>query len=184
MEKASLQEIADQHFSGNRYRAIYHLLDNEGIEDYINEFSKEEAQFVLYVGEKHVIDTYGGEAAFCDAIMADIEAQDLGVTMETIRQKTKNPFAKKALLGIFALIIAIALAILRTTKKSASFDILLPLSSVFIGIASLNFINFFRYKKLQKKAKKLPSIETIKNTKIESPSFEEIYALFLKEKDL
>lgn len=181
----TLQEYADQYCGGDRFRAIYELVDSDvagSFDRHIDDLSQEEARFVLWLVQNSAVKAYGGQKIFDKALKANTLAETLGVDIDSLQSETPNPFAKKLVLSIIGIFAAIAITVVISIINQHFNTKIAYIGEVLIGLASMsvagNITQFFRFCKLKKLASDLPSSEALKAKEYNPPPFEEAFALF------
>lgn len=178
-----LQDYADAYWQGDRQKALYDLLfyasaEKGKMDDYIDELSTEEANFVYCSMVKGSHYAYGSQDGFRDALRAEMHAANLDMELDDIRANKQNPFLKPLLVELVKMVGVIALIVPVTFLNKAKVlpinpSILNGIPAVLSGLVALdlgsNLINFFRYRKARKLAKNAP----IANKEAATPSFEE-----------
>lgn len=176
-ENLNIQEYADKHCGGDRFRAIWEMCqaskDGE-FSKHIDELNQDEALFVLrYVDSptSKMAKNYGAEFSVAYITMG----KDFLIDVD---KKEKNPFAqavsKFSLMSVFAIAFIVFASVL---------DIkwLLVIASSFLGVFAINMANiimgFFKFRKAKRIINRLPvSIE--KACECVFPTFEEAMERF------
>ena len=184
-DTVTVQEYADLYCGGDRFRAIYELLDCEekgSFDRHIDDLSQEEARFVLWFVRDAANIAYGGQAAFNKAVKANALAESLGVEIDDLQPDTPNPFAKKLRWSILSIFAAIAITVLISVINKHFNANISYIGEVLIGLAAMSvaghITQFFRFRKLKKLAATLPTTEMLNAKTYSMPPFEEAFALF------
>ena len=124
---SSLQQYADEHCNGDRFRAIYEIYQNgekNRLEPYIDQMTKDESFFVLFIIKRDLTSMYGGTENLGKTILAEQVASFTDMTLEDIDQADENPYKPLSKKGL--LITAIGLEFLFGCSTEGDIFITLP----------------------------------------------------------
>lgn len=161
-----LQEYADAHCGGDRYRAIYEIMssgEQYALDPYVDGMTQEDATFAVYLLREDAIKFYGGEKGFRNAVKVETLAAQMDVSAET----AENPFRKKLLPDSLLLAGAVLMPAVLTyflNRWQVGTSWLVVVQSVLIGICSLRLaetlMRFFRFRKMKRLQRKQTYNET------------------------
>lgn len=175
----TLQDYADEHCGGNRYRAIYELLFIAGentLDPYVDEMSSDDATFTFMMMRLQSIRAYGSTENYQKALKAESLAEQLKVSIDDVRAGIENPFKKKLLTEFLKLLGAVllpGLAALLLKSMGVGYDWIFGIQPILIGLAAMSvsgaLISFSRFRKLKKLLTEFPKPAQLDTY----PSFEE-----------
>jgi len=155
-----IDAFANEHFDGDIKKALLYLLDNPTIgkmDDFVDELTREEANFVYLELRKKAITHYGGLESYRAELRKQSTLCSLDTTEEDVRCSSVNPFKKPMLKYFFALLASICLSVLLYfvgPLAGISASTVAIGASLFIGIFSLSaaetIIKFFKYRRIKK----------------------------------
>ena len=102
----SLQKYADEHCNGDRFRAIYEIYQNgekNRLEPYIDQMTKDESLFVLFILRRDLSTMYGGTENLGKTILAEHVASFTDMSLEDIKQTDENPYKRPIKNGLLIL---------------------------------------------------------------------------------
>ena len=183
-KKRQLDQYAEVHHSGNKKKAIWDLLytsDKQTFEKYVEEMNEEEASFTLDLIEHSVICKLGGEENYKLAYRAEELSQQIGISPDDVKPDTANPFKKALICSLLlisgAIVLPVALLMI-FNSMGAETGWISTLSSIAIGLCSMNLatvlMKFCKFRKMQKLLSSLPAPKK----DLENPTFEECMAFY------
>ena len=180
-----LQQYADEHCGGDRFRAIYELMLHSGeggFDPYVDELSQEEADFVVSLLTLDAMRIYGKDG-FCKRVKAEQLAASLGTSTDEVKANRRNPFRKGLLIGILLVLGAIAAdVLLAVLPLGISGSTAAIIGSALTGLAATalaeRVILFAKYNRLRKMTAELPEGDPEGCANSEPESFEEAMAFY------
>ena len=184
---SSLQQYADEHCNGDRFRAIYEIYQNgekNRLEPYIDQMTKDESFFVLFIIKRDLTSMYGGTENLGKTILAEQVASFTDMTLEDIDQADENPYKPLSKKGLLITAIGIVISVTSIFFNDSSVASAIAISgSVVIGTGALALANtimsYFNFKKAKRLSKELKPPKDIDFTT--QHTFEEQMAEFRKE---
>lgn len=186
MENRKLQEYADAQCGGDRYRAIYELLysgEKGSFDPYVEELSKEEAAFTLFLIRGSAVKAYGSEETFRKAEKANNLAASMDLELDDVKPETKNPYKKKLLVSLLGMVGAIAVTVgVALLNKRVNLGFLAYTGEVLMGLSALSIAEKLilcnRFRRLKRLAAVIPSLPEAKENNKGPVPFEEAMAAF------
>ena len=149
--------IAKEKFNGDTIQTLNYLLENnQSIEQYIDELTKEEAQIVLNWASEKAHEKFGGRENFERKMIREIELDSLNITEEEIKNAKKNPYKAKIFKGFLKMLLIdggiVSLALI-SSSLGINPEILGLLGATITGMFSLgmanNVMKYFKFKKIK-----------------------------------
>lgn len=154
----SLQKYADEHCNGDRFRAIYEIYQNgekNRLEPYIDQMTKDESLFVLFILRRDLSTMYGGTENLGKTILAEHVASFTDMSLEDIKQTDENPYKRPIKNGLLILASGVVVTVSAVFFKGSDIaSAIAVLGSITIGTGSLSIANtimgYFNFKKAKK----------------------------------
>ena len=184
---SNLQQYADEHCNGDRFRAIYEIYQNGEhgrLEPYIDQLTKDESLFVLFILRRDLSTMYGGTENLGKTILAEHVASFTDMSLEDIQQTDENPYKHTIKRGLIILSLGIVVTVSAVFFKGSDFaSAIAVLGSIIIGTGSLSIANtimgYFNFKKAKKISADLSAPKDVELTT--QHTFEEQMAEFRKK---
>ena len=186
----SLQQYADEHCNGDRFRAIHEIYQNgekNRLEPYIDQLTKDESLFVLFILRRDLSAMYGGTDNLGKTIVAEQVASFTGISLEEIKQADENPFKRPTKTGLLMLALGIVISVSAVFFKGSSIaSAIAVVGSIVIGTGALSIANtimgYFNFKKAKRLSADLKAPKEVELTT--QHTFEEQMAEFRKKHPL
>lgn len=150
----NLDKLANERFNGDIEATLNYLLFNTDgvyIDDYVEEFNKEETRKVLEIMKKTVMYAYGGKKNYNSVRDIEIGLHAFELTREEVLNAPQNPYKTKLGKSFLSMLIGLAGILALNAVPGVNLPIL---SSTIIGILSLNVVqklnNYQKFKNLKK----------------------------------
>lgn len=184
--KPSLQQYADEHCNGDRFRAIYEIYQNgekKRLEPYIDQMTKDESFFVLFILRKDLSSMYGGTENLGKTLLAEQVASFTDMSLEEIKQTDKNPYKKPLKKGLIILVLGMVISVASVFFKESVASTIAIAGSIVIGMGALTLANtimgYFNFKKAKRMSEDLKPPKEVELTT--QHTFEEQMEAFRKE---
>ena len=164
--------FANEKFNGNIKDALLYLLNSNGdyrMDDYVDELSRDEANFVYLALRDKAIKHYGGLENYRSELKKQSDLTSLNLTEEEVRTAEVNPYKASLLKSVLKLLImdgGILLLSMMSPVLGISVSTLGIGASLFSGIYSLTIVeNLAKYVKFSK-VKKIIDSEQLQNIEL------------------
>ena len=168
-----IDEIAAQQFGGDTLAVINHYVQNKMcLDDFVDDFTKEEAEHAFSLLVDAVADNYGGMDSLQTIVIFDNHLEELGVSEETVETASINPFKKGTINALIKLLLSIFVplalyAIIRQFTDNTSW--IFAVQTCLIGVFSINLatalLKLLKFRKLKKQYPKIKAIRDIAKAK-------------------